>query len=196
MELAEKAEGRLLHHPVDVENSYSVQPAAAAVDAAWDHVDVLVNNAGVAGRVEARLSAVEIEDIRSVFEVNLLGVVRVTQAFLPALQRSLDSGSGGGVLHITSLMGSMTDNESGGYYPYRISKAALNMLHKNLSCEFADSGLWSIAMHPGWVQTDMGGGGAPLTADEAVRSMVATMLELRAVDNGRFVDRDGADLPW
>jgi NAD(P)-dependent dehydrogenase (short-subunit alcohol dehydrogenase family) len=198
--LCERSEGRVLQHACDVENEYSVQDAAVAVDAAWESFDVLIHNAGVYGRGESSLVEMPIDDVRSVFETNVLGALRVVKAFLPAIRRHAGTaaarGQAPGVLFLTSLMGSLADNTSGGHTPYRVSKTALNMLHKNLSIELDGSGCWSVALHPGWVRTDMGGESAPLSVEDAVRSIQSTLLRLGAGDNGRFVDRDGGDLPW
>ena len=126
------------------------------------------------------------------FEINTLGPLRMTRAFLPLLRR----GNAPRVVHMTSLMGSISDNTSGGSYGYRMSKAALNMASRNLAHEFGSSGIISAVIHPGWVATDMGGAGAPLTIEESVTSMIRSIEGFGAEHSGFFFDRDGQRLEW
>ena len=93
-------------------------------------------------------------------------------------------------------MGSIADNGSGGAWAYRLSKAALNMASRNLPHDLAGDGIPSVVLHPGWVQTDMGGPGAPLPVSEAVASLVRTIDRLTPEESGAFLDRDGRHLPW
>ncbi len=97
---------------------------------------------------------------------------------------------------MTSLMGSLEDNSSGGSWAYRLSKAALNMANRNLALELAPRGILSVVLHPGWVRTDMGGSHAPLALEESVAEMVATIDRLTDEESGRFIDRKGEELPW
>ena len=96
---------------------------------------------------------------------------------------------------ISSRLGSITHND-GARYAYRASKTALNMEWKSLSKDTASKGLICVVLHPGWVQTDMGGGSATLTIDQSVPAMVKVIDGLKAADNGRFYNYDGAELPW
>ena len=93
-------------------------------------------------------------------------------------------------------MGSIDDNSSGGSYAYRISKTALNMTSRNLSHELKEAGIITVGLHPGWVKTDMGGPGAPLSISDAVGSMVKTIDSLVGDQNGKFLDREGKPVPW
>jgi NAD(P)-dependent dehydrogenase (short-subunit alcohol dehydrogenase family) len=176
----------------DVSDDLSVQQAAAEAQSLIDHLDILVNNAGMYGSRETGLDSVSFDELHQVFEVNTIGPLRVCRSFLPLLRR----GSGGRIAHVTSLMGSIADNGSGGSYPYRLSKAALNMANRNLAMELEPEGILSVAIHPGWVQTDMGGAGAPLSTPESVAAMVKTIESLRPEQAGGFVDRDGNPMPW
>lgn len=97
-------------------------------------------------------------------------------------------------MNITSKMGSIADNASGGYYAYRASKTALNMINKSLSVD--QPWLTSVVVHPGWVQTDMGGAQAPLPVTESAKGIWALALELRPEDSGRFLDYRGTEIPW
>ncbi|MCA9713017.1 MAG: SDR family oxidoreductase, partial [Myxococcales bacterium] len=137
-----------------------------------------------------RIEAVQPADVAETFLVNAVGPLRVAQVFWPRL----DSGSK--LVCLTSLMGSIADNGGGGRYGYRMSKAALNMLVRNLGHETEPKGVVVLAIHPGWVRTDMGGPNAPLSIDESVDAMVATIDEVGMERNGAFVDRNGEPLPW
>jgi NAD(P)-dependent dehydrogenase (short-subunit alcohol dehydrogenase family) len=93
-------------------------------------------------------------------------------------------------------MGSISDNRSGGYWDYRISKAALNMVARNMAIELGNSGIVTVVLSPGWVRTDMGGPGAPHSPEEAVTDLIRTIDTLGAEQNGGFFDRAGKPLPW
>src|SRR5690606_31792174 len=110
--------------------------------------DLLINTAGVGGRGPG-LAEIEVDRLRPFFEINTLGPLRVTQAALPALR----AGQSKQVVHISSRMGSIADNTSGGSYGYRASKAALNMLNRSLAHELGGEGFVCVVVHPGWVQT-------------------------------------------
>jgi NAD(P)-dependent dehydrogenase (short-subunit alcohol dehydrogenase family) len=92
-------------------------------------------------------------------------------------------------------MGSIESNQ-GGYYGYRASKAALNMLNKSLAAELADQGFVCVVLHPGWVQTRMGGASAPVLPVDSVSGMLSVIEKLQPQDNGRFLDYQGKELPW
>jgi NAD(P)-dependent dehydrogenase (short-subunit alcohol dehydrogenase family) len=135
---------------------------------------------------------VSFDEIRRVFEVNTLAPIRVAKAFVPLLMQ----GEAPRIVQMTSLMGSIADNGSGGSWSYRLSKAALNMMTKNLSHELAQSAIPCICIHPGWVRTDMGGPKAPLSIGESVAALIDTIDALSMEHSGAFLDRDGKPLPW
>ena len=93
-------------------------------------------------------------------------------------------------------MASMDDNGSGGSYIYRSSKAALNAVVKSMSIDLKDDGIKCVALHPGWVKTEMGGPNAEISARKCVTSLFNILLSLKAEDSGRFIDIDGSDIPW
>ena len=97
---------------------------------------------------------------------------------------------------MSSKMGSMADNGYGASYIYRSSKAALNAVVKSLSIDLRDRGIISVALHPGWVKTDMGGSGAEISAAESVSQIFTNLSSLTLADSGRFIDIDGSDIPW
>jgi NAD(P)-dependent dehydrogenase (short-subunit alcohol dehydrogenase family) len=149
--------------------------------------DWLVNNAGVIGR--GGLDALDFEDMERQFRVNALGPLRVTAAVLPNL------GEGSKVGIVTSRMGSIEDNSSGGHYGYRMSKAAVNMVGKSLSVDLQARGIAVAILHPGMVATDMtGGNGVPVA--HAVRGLIERMDELEMATSGSFWHAEGYPLPW
>ncbi len=100
------------------------------------------------------------------------------------------------MVFITSLMGSMEDNRSGGAYPYRVSKAALNMLATSFHVDFSGEGIYSLILHPGWVKTRLGGPNANISPDESVRGMRKRIDELDGSTSGTFLRYNGEQLPW
>lgn len=174
--------------PLDVSQDHSVVSFAKAVSAS--KVDLLINNAGVIGDREINVVDTDSAAALEAFNVNVVGSLRVIRSFMPRLLKS----NAPIIANISSLMGSMEDNASGGYYAYRMSKAALNMLTKNLSVEYP--AIKSVSLHPGWVKTDMGGSGAQLEKTASVSGMLRVLENLKSEDSGKFFDYQGATLPW
>ena len=123
---------------------------------------------------------------------NVLGPMRVTQALLP----NLSAGDRKTVVNISSRLGSLAQNDSGGLYGYRESKVALNMFTVSLANEFRDEGFIVVAMNPGWVQTDMGGENAMLTPEQSVSGMRSVIEGLTLDDTGTFRAHSGGQEPW
>jgi NAD(P)-dependent dehydrogenase (short-subunit alcohol dehydrogenase family) len=160
-------------------------------------IDLLINNAGIMGtdapRVEGRKKQ-ELHDFlreewRAVFEINLF-----TPAQLIALLRSRLV-PGARVVTISSSMGSITENEFGGWFAYRASKAAVNSLMKSVALELGNAAI-AIALHPGWVRTDMGGPDADIGPDTSVSGMMDVIHNLEPKDSGAFLGYDGKRLPY
>ena len=189
--LAAEAPDRLHEIAIDIGSDDSVRAAADAISRRVDHVDLLINNAGIYPK-DGGLEQIEPQALLDAFSVNALGPLRVTRALLPLLRR----GAAKRIANITSLMGSMGDNSSGGSYAYRISKAALNMATRNLAHELGREGFVVLTLHPGWVQTEMGGPGAPLGLDEACADLLKTILEAGSDENGTFRGPGQRALPW
>jgi NAD(P)-dependent dehydrogenase (short-subunit alcohol dehydrogenase family) len=126
------------------------------------------------------------------FATNTVGPLRVTAALLANLR----AGERRLVANITSRMGSIADNTSGGSYAYRSSKAALNMANRSMAHELGADGILCVVFHPGWVQTDMGGANAPLSVEDSVRGLLEVMDGLTTADNGRFLNYSGEEIPW
>lgn len=170
---------------IDVADPSSV--AALAEKLRGESVDLLINNAGIL-TVES-LGRLDFERIRRQFEVNTLGPLRVTQALLPNLRR------GSKVAIITSRMGSIEDNGSGGYYGYRLSKAAVNMAGVNLAHDLRRRGIGVFILHPGLVATEMTGG-AGTSPEESAAHLLARLDELELEQTGVFLHANGEKLPW
>lgn len=180
--------GKLRVLPLDVASDASVQAFAAELgDTA---VDLLINNAGISGGWD-KLENLSVDNVRDVFNTNALGMLRVTLALLPRVPKRT-----GKLVHITSQMGSIDDNTSGGSYAYRMSKVAVNMASKSLAVDLAGRGIISVVVHPGWVQTDMGGKSAPTTTDESAANIGKLIDRLTMEDSGKFFHAKGQELPW
>jgi NAD(P)-dependent dehydrogenase (short-subunit alcohol dehydrogenase family) len=161
-----------------------LKPKLEAALKSWPHVDTLINNAGIFQQGTKR------EDFMKSFAVNSVAPFEIASAVLPWLKKSASAR----VVNVTSLMGSIDDNGSGGYYAYRASKSALNMINKSLSKD--QPWLTTIVIHPGWVQTDMGGSGAPVGVPESAQGIWSVTQKLKPENSGQFFDFRGKQLPW
>jgi len=151
-------------------------------------IDILINNAGLL-RNES-LGDIDTATVRAQFEVNALAPLCVTNCLLDNLQR------GSKVILITSRMGSLTDNGSGGRYGYRMSKAALNAAGVSLAIDLNDAGIAVGIIHPGFVQTDMVNHAGDISATEAATRIMQRIDELNLSTSGQFKHSNGDSLPW
>lgn len=181
-----QATGARVEAGVDVTDEAAVQALAQRLRD--ERIDILVANAGILERDS--LDPLDIGAIRRQFEVNALGPLIVVRA----LRDSLTSGAKVGLM--TSRMGSMEDNTSGGYYGYRASKAALNAIGKSLSLDLAARGVSVVLLHPGYVATDMVGGSGDVTPDEAAKQLIARIDALTPERSGTFQHANGSAIPW
>lgn len=166
---------------------------ALADDLAGEALDVLVGNAGVYGDTAGRgLGRLDYDAWTHAFRVNTMAAARLAERFADALARAPRPAFAA----LTSLMGSMADNGSGGAYLYRSSKAALNAVLKSLSIDLRPRGIRVLILHPGWVKTDMGGPGALITPQESVTALRRLIDAGGDELSGRFLNYDGAELPW
>ena len=181
--------GEVVSHKLDVTNGLKV--ASLARELAEEPIDLLINNAGIYGP-RTGFGETDYDEWLDVLRVNTLAPLRMVERFVGLLEQS----EGKTVVNISSIMGSIGHNSSGGSYIYRSSKAALNMVTKTLSNDLAERGFTVVSFHPGWVQTDMGGEGADITPAQAVAGMRKVIAGLTAADNGKFFNYDGQSLPW
>lgn len=173
---------------LDVCSDQSVTSAAEEAARQLRAIDVLVNNAGVFPEEGNEiLEVLPLERFAEAFAVNVVGVARVTRAFLPLLTAAPYPR----VVNISSRAGSVSQKEDSRYYCYSASKAALNMLTRAMAAELRPRGVTVVAISPGWVKTEMGGPKAPLTAAESAISLAATIDRMKPGDAGQFLDRDG-----
>ena len=150
-------------------------------------LDWLINNAGILS-VE-NLDNLDFAAMERQFRVNALGPLRVTAALLPKL------GAGAKIGIITSRMGSVEDNTSGGYYGYRMSKAAVNMAGMSLARDLQQSGVAVALLHPGMVATEMTGGQG-ISPEQSVSGLIQRMDALNMAQTGNFWHAEGEQLPW
>lgn len=155
-------------------------------------IDILIHNAGVSGDQCESLGNMAQQGWIEVLKVNTIAPMLITQALLNNILASKDKT----IIGMTSILASIDDNHSGGRYSYRASKAALNQIIKSLACELSESGVKTMAIHPGWVQTDMGGIDGKVTVEESVKGMLHVINNLQAKHSGSFFVYDGTQLPW
>jgi NAD(P)-dependent dehydrogenase (short-subunit alcohol dehydrogenase family) len=153
-----------------------------------DPLDLLIANAGTNHPMNGD-SADDARAWQAMMMVNAIAPFLLARALLPRMTER------GRMIAISSGMGSIAEN-SGGWIPYRTSKAALNMAWSSLALEAKPRGVAVVALSPGWVQTRMGGAGAEITAGESVGAMRTLIDRLAIADSGKFLRRDGSELPW
>lgn len=178
-------------HALDVTDFAQIDRLAAQL---WNTpVDVLINNAGIYGDSPRHgFGELDYAMWTRTLAVNAQAPVKMAEAFLPHLAL----GANKLLVTITSLMGSITDNTSGGSIIYRSSKAALNAAMKSIALDLQDRGIGVLLLHPGWVKTDMGGPNALIDAASSVAAMRKTIAGFTINRSGSFLKHDGAPLPW
>ncbi|MFV7786094.1 SDR family oxidoreductase [Shewanella marisflavi] len=158
-----------------------------------DHtIDILINNAGYYGPKGEGVGQLHSAEWQKVLAINTIAPLMVTQICYPMIQKATDAK----VVFISSKMGSMGDNQSGGSYLYRSSKAGLNAAVKSLAIDLSSEDIYCAIFHPGWVQTEMGGPNALLTVTEAVEQMTLCIEKLDSESSGKFLNYDGQVIPW
>ncbi|WP_219894207.1 SDR family oxidoreductase [Aquisediminimonas profunda] len=194
-------------HAVDLADFVSIDNLATKLASA--PIDLLINNAGVMDTTPIDFSednrrkvqvfgALNHSSWSEVFLINVIGTTRLTEVVLPNLQ----AGSQRKIVMISSIMGSIeacSPNRfppGGGLYLYRSSKAALNMISRNLAADLASCGFTVLSVNPGWVKTAMGGRDAMLDPETSVGNMIKVISSATSSDNGSFISHDGARLPW
>ena len=151
-------------------------------------IDLLINNAGV--MLDETLGELDFESLRFQMETNAFAPIRISEALLPNLQ------AGSKIANITSRMGSITDNDSGGRYGYRASKAAFNALGRSLAIDLKERGIAVAQLHPGFVKTRMVNFGGLVTPEESVVGLAERIDALNLENSGSFWHSNGEELPW
>jgi NAD(P)-dependent dehydrogenase (short-subunit alcohol dehydrogenase family) len=165
---------------------------AAAARLKEEAIDLLINCAGIAGAPRQTVGNVDYESWFRVLDVNTMGPLRLLEAFTDQLSRSNRKLA----VTITSGMGSLADNNSGGSIAYRSSKAAVNMVMRSAAIDLKPRGITCVVINPGWVRTDMGGAGARLSPEESVTAMRKLIDKLGPRLSGKFFNYDGREYAW
>lgn len=177
-------------HLLDVSDRAAV--ARLARDLKGRPIDVLVCNAGIYGPRGSYFGRTDYELWDEIMKVNLMAPM----ALIEALADNVAASKLKRIVTMSSGMASIADNSSGGAHMYRTSKAALNALAKGLAADLADRGITVITVSPGWVKTDMGGSGAPLTPKASIEGLRSLIKNVTLFDSGKFFSYDGSELPW
>ncbi|MBW0148960.1 SDR family oxidoreductase [Marinobacter arenosus] len=171
---------------VDVTTDAGIQTLTSALEG--QPIDLLINNAGLLQ--DEKLGSIDFDSIRMQMEVNAYAPLRVAEALVSHMP------SGGKIANITSRMGSIADNDSGGRYGYRASKAALNAFGKSLAMDLKQKGIAVAQLHPGYVQTRMVNFGGLITPEESAKGLAARIEGLNLENTGSFWHSNGDELPW
>ena len=175
-------------HTLDVADFAQID--ALALQLKDESIDVLINNAGV--YPHSSFGDTNYDDWANGFKVNSMAPLKMAEAFVQHLTR----GQLKKIATLTSKMGSIEDNTSGESYSYRASKTAVNMVMKSLSIDLKPYGISVITLHPGWVQTDMGGSNALISAQTSVSGLRKVIEDLSLDTTGKFIAYDGKAMPW
>jgi len=181
--------GRIAVHPLDVTDGGQVRALASALKG--EPIDILVNNAGVYGE-RAGFGQVDDKVWLYSLKVNTMAPLHVSEALVD----NVAAGDRKVIAVMSSKMGSIDDNTSGGHYVYRSSKAAVNIVMKSMAVDLSGRGITVVALHPGWVRTDMGGRSAPLMVEQSVSGLRAVLDGIGPADSGTFLGFDGSEVPW
>jgi len=153
-----------------------------------ESIELLINNAGLLK--DEKLGSIDFDSIRTQMEINAYAPLRVAEALMSQIPY------GGKIANITSRMGSISDNDSGGRYGYRASKAALNAFGKSLAMDLKPKGIAVAQLHPGYVQTRMVNFGGLITPEESAKGLAARIEGLNLENSGSFWHSNGEELPW
>ena len=177
-------------HALDVTNYQ--QMAALADQMGHRPIDILLSNAGIYGSKGTGFGEVDAQEWRQVLEVNTIAPFMLVQTFVEQVAASQQKL----VAVISSKVGSIADNSSGGSYIYRSSKTAVNQVVKSLSIDLADRDISVISLHPGWVKTDMGGPNGEISTDESVAGLKSILQSAGPAQSGQFIEFNGSSIPW
>ena len=191
--LFEKArqDGRILPVKVDVTREIDLRGLAETIASQTGHLDILINSAGINLGKAGQIDSLNLNDFTESFLVNVGGPFLTTRYCLPLLKDGREKK----VVNITSTMGSI-QLSTGDMVPYRVSKAALNMLTKNMAIAYRPSGITVVGLHPGWVRTDMGGPEAPLSVEESVSKLLGIIESLSPSRSGEVISFEGEVIPY
>ncbi len=196
-ELPEAEGGKLSLIELDVSSDDSVNRAAREVSKVTPKLDVLVNMAGVSPSPhDARIDTVNLDTFRHAFETNVVGPLRVAQAFAPLLRAGAALETPARLVNVSSGVASMQGKDNGIFYAYGVSKTALNMLSVTEAFDLKDANVCVIALDPGWVRTDLGGPNAWLAPEESARPCADLILGLSLAQSGKFLHYSGSEIAF
>lgn len=176
--------------PLELNDDASLERFVAELDG--QAIDVFINNAGIYGQRDARLGNIDAKAWHEAFHVNTIAPLLLTERLLPQLRKGRDKK----LIFMSSKMGSIADNGSGGSYVYRSSKTALNQVVKSLSADLADEGFTVLTLHPGWVRTDMGGPNGLIDTQTSADGLLKVIDSADPAGTGRFIAYDGKSIDW
>lgn len=185
---------KILELEVKAYDKYEKIISEVTKEVGTDGLNLLVNNAGV--HIKADFHDAKRDDMMEVFEVNVVAPFLFTRALTPLLQTSAQAGHKTFVANISSKVGSIADNSSGQMYAYRTSKTAFNQVSKSLAVQLGAQNIIVAPIHPGWVQTDMGGPNAPIDAKTSVENMIQTFSNITPEQAGLLLNYDGTVIPY
>jgi NAD(P)-dependent dehydrogenase (short-subunit alcohol dehydrogenase family) len=190
-ELAKRYPVQIEVHALDVTDHAQIEQLSRTLSG--EAIDLFINNAGVYPAADKNgFGHTDYAEWMSAFNINTMAPLKMVEAFIEQIARSQLKR----IITITSQMGSVDDNSSGGSYLYRSSKAAANMVTKSLAVDLKDRGITSVAFNPGWVLTDMGGPNAMITVEQSVSDLRKVIDGLTLADTGKFIGNDGVVIPW
>jgi len=184
------SDANVVVHRLDVTDADQVAAVKTAVGD--EAIDLLLLNAGVHERVKREFGDTDYAEWATVHAINTMAPLRLTEAFADSVARSDQKK----IVAFSTVVASIANNVMGRRYLYGSTKCALNYVVKSLSVDLRDRGITILALHPGWVSTDMGGIEAPLTPPESVEAIRALVDRLQPADSGRYLQYDGEELPW
>lgn len=184
-----KLKGVLHIHALDVNDGKDIASLAKSLGS--EPVDLLINNAGIYGKRDIKLGQYDYVEWDAVMRTNVLAPIRIAEALVENVAHSAQKK----IAFVTSRMGSLAMN-TGGSMVYRSSKSALNMAVSCFALELKSRGVACILLHPGWVQTEMGGPSATITVPVSIAGMKAVIDGAKAEDTGKFFDYQGQAIPW
>lgn len=191
LETWQKEHSGISIHQLDISDDESIK--ALASELSGNPLEWLINNAGISGEQGVTVGNIERDNFLNVFNTNCLSTLKVSELLLPQLRLSDEKL----IICISSRMGSISDNERGRSYAYRTSKAALNCAMRSFAIDVADMGIQVLLLHPGWVQTDMGGEDANLTPEESVKHMLKVIEKNKHNNHAdQLLSYDGSVINW
>ena len=179
----------VIFHQLDLTDTGSIKNLARYIEKEFGKLDVLVNNAGILHPKDGPSTEVDLDAVRQTFETNLIGALALSQAMIPLMRKG-----GGRIINVSSNMAVLADMV-GGYAAYRISKVALNAATRVLASELAGTKILVNSMSPGWVRTDMGGEGAPLSAEEGADTVTWLAMLPDGGPTAKFF-REREEIAW